>query len=147
MSMSQYSDTFARDNLPREELCPDFIRNRGDFVSPDYLNCADALFERPRKLNRLEAIAIIDDDNRLTFAEVIEKSNRLALVLREDLGVVSGNRVLLRGFNGAIMAVAWLAVLKAGGIVVATMPMLRSSELATVIDEARVGFALCDSRL
>lgn len=147
MSKSQYSDTFARDNLPPDELCPDFIRDRADFVFPDYLNCADALFERPRKLNRLEAPAIIDDDNRLTFAEVIERSDRLALVLRDDLGVVPGNRVLLRGFNGAMMAVAWLAVLKAGGIVVATMPMLRSSELATVIDKSRVGFALCDSRL
>src|SRR5690349_6957866 len=45
------------------------------------------------------------------------------------------------------MVAAWLAVLKVGGIVVTTMPLLRARELAELIDKARVSVALCDSRL
>ena len=43
-------------------------------------------------------------------------------VLVEDMGLVPGNRVLLRGPNSPWMAACWFAIVKAGGIVVATMP-------------------------
>jgi 2-aminobenzoate-CoA ligase len=67
-------------------------------------------------------------------------------VLTEDLGLVPGNRVLLRGPNNPWLAACWLGVLKAGGVSVATMPMLRSAELTTIGDKARVHLALCDHR-
>jgi 2-aminobenzoate-CoA ligase len=73
--------------------------------------------------------------------------NRIARVLVEDLGVVPGNRVLLRGPNTPMMAACWLAVVKAGAVAVATMPLLRSKELCDVIDKAQVSHALCDARL
>ena len=41
----------------------------------------------------------------------------------------------------------WFAIVKAGGIVVATMPLLRAKELATIIDKAKTKFAFCDERL
>jgi 2-aminobenzoate-CoA ligase len=40
----------------------------------------------------------------------------------------------------------WFAVLKAGGVVVTTMPLLRPSELTTAAEIARVDLALCDVR-
>jgi 2-aminobenzoate-CoA ligase len=46
-----------------------------------------------------------------------------------------------------MMVASWFAVLKAGGIVVATMPLLRSKELTTIIDCAEIKFAICDSEL
>jgi 2-aminobenzoate-CoA ligase len=58
-----------------------------------------------------------------------------------------GNRVLLRGPNTLQMAVAFLAALKAGLVVVPTMPLLRAKELKQIIDKAEIGAALCDARL
>jgi 2-aminobenzoate-CoA ligase len=54
--------------------------------------------------------------------------------------------VLLRGPNNPWLVVCWLAVLKAGGVVVTTMPLLRSGELKVVCDIAKVDLALCDAR-
>ena len=59
-------------------------------------------------------------------------------MLVEDLGLVPGNRVLLRGANTPMLVACWLAVLKAGGIVVGTMPLLRARELAYIVDKAEV---------
>ncbi len=46
-----------------------------------------------------------------------------------------------------MMVAAYLAVLKAGGIAVATMPMLRAVELVYPIRKAQIALALCDHRL
>jgi 2-aminobenzoate-CoA ligase len=73
--------------------------------------------------------------------------NRVANVLTRDLGMVSGNRVLLRGPNSPMMAAAYLAVIKAGGVVVPTMPLLRSKEIVYPLTKAQIRFALCDARL
>ena len=73
--------------------------------------------------------------------------NRIANVLVGKLGLVPGNRVLLRAANKPMMVAAYLAVLKAGGVVVATMPLLRARELAYPIDKAKIALALCDHRL
>ena len=61
-------------------------------------------------------------------------------------GLIPGNRVLLRGPNGYAIFAAWLGVLKAGGVVVATMPFLRPGEIATVIERAEISHAIVDSR-
>ena len=82
-----------------------------------------------------------------TYEELLDKANRIAAVLRDDLGLVPGNRVLLRSANNAMKAAAWLGVLKAGGIAVATMPLLRAQELSYMLGKAKVQFALCDARL
>jgi 2-aminobenzoate-CoA ligase len=83
----------------------------------------------------------------LSFADVQARVNRIAQVLTEDLHLVPGNRVLLRGGNSIGMALAWLAVVKAGLIAVATMPLLRAKELVDIIDKAQPTVALCDSKL
>ena len=68
-------------------------------------------------------------------------------VLVEDLGLVPGNRVLLRGRTLPMLMACWLAVAKAGGIVVATMPLLRARSSQEIIAHASIGAALCDDRL
>ena len=68
-------------------------------------------------------------------------------MLVEDLGLVPGNRVLLRGGNSIAMALAWLAVVKAGLIAVATMPLLRAKELGDIIEKSQPVVALCDGKL
>jgi 2-aminobenzoate-CoA ligase len=60
-------------------------------------------------------------------------------VLVQDLGLEPGNRVLLRGGNSIGMALMWLAVVRAGMVAVATMPLLRAKELGDIIDKAPAG--------
>jgi hypothetical protein len=71
--------------------------------------------------------------------------NRIAQVLTEDFGLQPGNRVLLRGGNSIGMALAWLGVVQAGLVAVATMPLLRAKELGEIIEKARPALALCDA--
>src|SRR3546814_18482211 len=73
-------------------------------------------------------------------------SDRIARLLVEEEGLVPGNRVFLRGPNNAMLFACWLGVLKAGGIVVATMPILRSGEIATVLESPRISHAIVDAR-
>src|ERR1700733_14850319 len=87
------------------------------------------------------------DGTSWTYAALAAQVNRIANVLVGRLGLVPGNRVLLRAANTPMMVAAYFAVLKAGGIVVATMPLLRARELAAIVDKAQIRLALCDRRL
>jgi 2-aminobenzoate-CoA ligase len=85
-------------------------------------------------------------NERWTYGDLLERANRIARVLRDDFGLLPGNRVLLRAANNPMLVACWFAVLKAGGIAVTTMPLLRARELAVILDRARIGLALCDQR-
>src|SRR5687768_2759371 len=114
---SAHVDTFARDNLPPREASPEFIFDRPELQYPDRLNCATALLDEALAKGWGERTAILAPGGvRWTYAELIERANRYARVLVEDLGLVPGNRVLLRGPNSPAMAACWFAVIKAGGI-------------------------------
>src|SRR5204862_2707977 len=80
------------------------------------------------------------------YRELDDFSGRIARFLIEEQQLIPGNRVLLRGPNTYTMFAAWLGVLKAGGVVVATMPLLRPGEIATVIERAEISHAIVDSR-
>jgi 2-aminobenzoate-CoA ligase len=82
-----------------------------------------------------------------SYGELLERANRIANVLVHDFGLQPGNRVLLRAPNNPMLAACLFAVLKAGGIIVPTMPLLRARELGQVLDRVSVGLALCDARL
>jgi 2-aminobenzoate-CoA ligase len=90
---------------------------------------------------------IAPDGTRWTYVDLAREIDRVANVLVGELGLITGNRVLLRAPNNPMMVAAYLAVIKAGGIVVATMPLLRARELGQIIDKAEVALALCDDRL
>lgn len=94
-----------------------------------------------------DRMALIGHDRRRTYKELTDWTNRLANALVEDFGLKSGMRVLIRSANNPAIVACWLAVTKAGGIVVNTMPMLRAAELAKLVDKAEVEMALCDTRL
>jgi 2-aminobenzoate-CoA ligase len=145
---SAHLDTFARDRLPPRELWPELdLSGLPDLAYPPRLNCAAQLVDRTVEAGHGDRVAILAPGVRWTYRELLERANRIAHVLRDDLGVVPGNRVLLRGPNNPTMAACWLAVLKAGGICVATMPLLRARELSYVAEKAQVRLALTDVRL
>lgn len=144
---SGHVDTFARDNLPPPELWPDFLLDRPEFTYPDYLNVGAELSDRLVEQGLGDRIALIGNGRRRTYRELSEWTNQLAHALVEDYGVRPGNRVLVRSANNPAMVAVWLAATKAGAVVVNTMPMLRAGELTQIIDMAKVGLALTDSRL
>ncbi len=145
--MSAHVDTFARDHLPPREQWPEFRFDLPELRYPDRLNCAAELLDATVARGLGERPAIVTPERRLSYAELLAEANRIAHVLRDDLSLVPGNRVLLRGFNNDVMAACWLAVVKAGLVAVTTMPLLRARELTDVITAAEITTALCDARL
>lgn len=140
-------DTFARNNLPARGDLPETLFTLESLQFPDQLNCAAAILERHITQGRGRATAIIGPTVRWTYADLNARANRIAKVLVQDFGIVPGNRVLLRAPNNPMLAACWFAVLKAGAIVVATMPLLRARDLVPIITKARINLALCDARL
>ena len=146
--MRHYEDNFAHDNLPSLDLQPNYVfTDLPQFQHPEMLNCVDKLLDNHIKEGRGNNPCIRTFDGTWTYNDLFEKANQIAHVLVDDLGLVSGNRVLIRSANNPMMVACWFAVLKAGGIVVATMPLLRSKELTTIIDCAEISHALCDATL
>ena len=91
--------------------------------------------------------ALIGNGRHRTYKELTDWTNRIARALVEEYGVKPGNRILIRSANNPAMVACWLAATKAGAVVVNTMPMLRSGELAKIVDKAEISLALCDTRL
>lgn len=145
--MTAHVDTFARDRLPPPEQMPELIFELPELQFPPRLNATAALLDRRVAEGDGDRLAIQGSGVRWRYAELQGQANRIARVLVEDLGLVPGNRVLLRGANSPMLAACFLAVFKAGGIAVGTMPLLRARELKTIVDKAQISHALCDSRL
>jgi 2-aminobenzoate-CoA ligase len=145
--MTAHVDTFARDRLPPPSLMPELIFELPELRFPPRLNATVALLDALVAVGEGERPCILGHGLRWSYAELQAQVNRIAQVLVEDLGLVPGNRVLLRGGNSPMLAACFLAVFKAGGIAVGTMPLLRARELTTIIHKAQISHALCDSRL
>jgi 2-aminobenzoate-CoA ligase len=146
LSPSAHADTFCRDSLPPDEQWPELRFDLPELNYPDRLNCAAALLD--------DVVARLGPDRPClrwpagawSYGELLARSNQVARVLSEDLGLVTGQRVLLRGPNNPWLVACWFGVLKAGGVAVTTMPLLRSAELADLIGLTRSGVLLCDHR-
>lgn len=147
LSPSRYADPFARLRLPPADQWPQLEFDLPSLVYPDELNCADALLKDAIRQAGPSSPAIITDAETWTYADLLAAANRYARVLTEDLGLRSGGRVLLRGGNTPALFACWLAVVKAGGIAVTTMPLLRAAELSQIVRKAEADLALCDVRL
>ncbi len=147
MTPSAHVDTFARDNLPPPAQWPVFLPGSPPLPYPARMNATVELLDRQVAGGHADRVALRTDDAQCSYAQLLDRVGRIAHVLREDLGLVPGNRVLLRSANNPMMAASLLAVMKAGLIAVPTMPLLRARELAAIIDKARVDAALCDVRL
>ncbi len=144
---SAHIDTFAQQNLPPLDQQPDFLFTLPSLQFPEQLNCATELLDRHIAEGRGDRLCIQAPGVRWTYADLQANANRIANVLVTEMGLLPGNRVLLRAPNNPMMAACWFAVMKAGGIAVATMPMLRAKDLLPVIQKAAVTHALCDASL
>ncbi|KHK98060.1 UNVERIFIED_CONTAM: 2-aminobenzoate-CoA ligase, partial [Mumia flava] len=144
---SAHIDTFARDRLPPAELQPVYRFDLPALQFPPQLNCATELLDRRVEAGEGGRLCIQAPGIRWTYADLQEHANRIANVLVNEMGVVPGNRVLLRSPNSPMLAACWFAVMKVGAIAVTTMPLLRAKELGQILGKGEIGFALCDARL
>ena len=147
LSPSAHIDTFCRDNLPPPEQWPELLFDLADVQYPDRLNCATELLD-----------AIVDEygpdrpclhapgEATWTYGELLARSNQIANFLTGEKEIVPGNPVLLRGPNNPWLVACWLGILKAGAVVVTTMPLLRASELTAIDDVAKIALSMCDHR-
>ena len=146
-SYSAQTDRFVHDRLPPLQARAQMHYALPELRIADQANLVDVLFGHIEAQKWMEKPFLRSDRITLTYADANERINRIAQVLTGDFGLIPGNRVLLRGGNSVGMALAWLGVVKAGLIAVATMPLLRAKELGEVIEKAQINFALCDASL
>ncbi len=145
---SAHVDRFVIDRMPKPEACAQMFYDLPELQIPNRANLVVALLDdavhskgwADRPMLRSPRIV-------LTYADALERVNRIAQVLVQDCGLVPGNRVLLRGGNSIGMALAWLGVVKAGMVAVASMPLLRAKELTEILHKAQPQLALCDALL
>ncbi|MBA3949711.1 MAG: AMP-binding protein, partial [Acidobacteria bacterium] len=141
-------DTFVLDRVPSPSLCPELDFTLLDGLDyPERLNAAGELLDHWVSSGQGDRAALHHPGGTWTYAGLHEAANRIAHVLTGDCGLVPGGRVLLRAPNNPMLVACWFAVLKAGGIAVTTMPLLREKELRDIIDQAAVSVAITDARV
>ncbi|MFD9407613.1 AMP-binding protein [Streptomyces sp. NPDC059989] len=146
LSPSAHVDTFCRDRLPPFPLWPELHFDLPELHYPERLNCAQRILDDTVHRWGPDRPCLLTPTDRWTYGDLLERANQVAQVLTEDFGLVPGNRVLLRGPNNPWLVAAWFGVLKAGGVAVTTMPLLRAGELAQLRGISRPTVAVCDHR-
>jgi 2-aminobenzoate-CoA ligase len=145
---SAHTDQFIYTMMPPTETWPVFDYFEKPLCDyPDYMNAADILLDTATRKEFADKPVFHFEGKTWTYRQLLDTVNRIARVLVEDYGLVPGNRVLLRSGNNPMLAACWLAVLKAGGICVTTMPLLKTEELEFILNRVRIRFALCEESL
>jgi acyl-CoA synthetase (AMP-forming)/AMP-acid ligase II len=141
-------DTFIRDSLPPRALWPEMDYSVLPELAayPARMNAATELLDRTVAYGGGARPAIYFGADIWSYADLLATANRIARVLVEDHGMAPGERVLLRSGNHPMQIAAWFAVLKAGGIAISTMPVLRERELVYMIGKAKIQLAICDRK-
>ncbi len=146
MAQTALVDRFVLDRLPPPELLPEFLFELPELQYPERLNCAGPLLDRWVATGGGERVALRAPGLTWTYRDLWVHANRVARVLTEDFALQPGNRVLLRAPNHPMLAACWFGVVKAGGVVVTTMPLLRQKELTDILTKAEVSHVVCDVR-
>jgi 2-aminobenzoate-CoA ligase len=145
--VSAQTDRFVHDRLPPADQMPRLVLEAPELQFPAQLNLVEELLDKAPAKGWGERAMLRSSRLTLTYAQSRERVDAIVRMLTQDLGLVPGNRVLLRGGNSIGLALAWLAVVKAGLIAVPTMPLLRARELGDIIDKAQPVVALCEVKL
>jgi 2-aminobenzoate-CoA ligase len=146
---SAQPDSFVRTLLPPDSMWPEMDYSGLPELAayPDRMNAAALLLDGTIEAGHGDRPALYYGDAVWSYRQLRDLVCRIARVLVEDFGLVAGNRVLLRGTNTPMMVACWFATLRAGGVVVATMPLLRARELTYILNKAKISIALTDYRL
>ena len=105
---------------------------------PQRLNSTEELIDRHVEAGRGDRVALLYEDQRLTYRQLQAAVSRLGSALRA-LGIEEEDRVLLRAPSIPPALVANFAVLRIGGVIVPTSPLLSRAELVTTWSGLRPG--------
>lgn len=145
---SAHTDQFIYTMMPPAETWPVFDYFEKPLCDyPDYMNAAEILLDAASSKEFADKPVFHFEGHTWTYRQLLDTVNWIARVLVEDYGLVPGNRVLMRSGNNPMLAACWLAILKAGGICVTTMPLLKPDELVFILNRVRIRFALCEESL
>ena len=124
------------DYLPPRELWPTRIYKLPEFASyPDRFNPTEELLDKTVAAGRGERVALLFEDSRITYAQLLGQASKLGNALRE-LGVAEGDRVLLRTPTIPPAIVTNFAVLKLGAVITPISPLFSRAEIAHVANDA-----------
>src|ERR1700750_36106 len=146
LSPSAHLDTFCRDRLPPQDQWPEFRFDLPGLNYPERLNCAAELLDAAAARDGGDRPCLLSATETWTYGDTVRPTNQLAPVLTDDFDLRPGSRVMLRAPNTPWLAAAWLAVIKAGGVAVTTMALLRPREIATIVGLTEPSLAICDYR-
>jgi 2-aminobenzoate-CoA ligase len=146
LAPSAHVDTFCRDRLPPVASWPEFLFDLPELLYPERLNCAVELLDAVIAQHGPDRPCLLSPTESWSYGDTLRVANQIAHVLVSELGIVPGNRVLLRGPNNPWLVACWLGALKAGAVVVTTMPLLRATELSMIQEIADTNVVLCDHR-
>jgi 2-aminobenzoate-CoA ligase len=147
LSPSAHVDTFTRENLPPQETWPVFEFTLPELQYPERLNAATALLDDTIARHGADRVALRTPEGETwSYGDLLAAANRIAHVLVEDHGIVPGNRVLLRMPNNPWAVACWLAVLKAGAVVVTTMTAWKPTEIERIVGKTRPSAIIVDHR-
>ncbi|HEY2294343.1 MAG TPA: AMP-binding protein [Thermoanaerobaculia bacterium] len=113
----------------------------------DRFNWALDFFDVQARGNGRTALWIVDDEGhetRLSFAEMAERSNRVANHLRA-LGVQRGDRVLVMLPNVAPLWEIMLAVIKLGAVISPATTLLGSADLQDRVERGEIRHVIADA--
>jgi amino acid adenylation domain-containing protein/thioester reductase-like protein len=108
-------------------------------------SCIHQLFEIQVK-NTPDAIAVIFEEQKLTYRELNEKANQLAHSLK-SLGVEPETLVGICVERSPLMVIALLGILKAGGAYVPLDPAYPQERLASIAEDAKFPVLLTQQHL
>ncbi len=147
LAPSAHVDTFTRDHLPPADQWPPLLFTLPELRYPQRLNCAAELLDATIATHGADRRCLLSPDGPVwTYADLLRRANQVAHYLTAELGLVPGNRVLLRAPNNPWLVACWFGVLRMGGVVVTTMPLLRATELRTIHEIARIDHSIVDDR-
>jgi 2-aminobenzoate-CoA ligase len=124
------------DYLPPRELWPTRKYTLPEFATyPEKFNPTEELLDKAVAAGRGERAALLFEDQRIGYAQLLGQANKLGNALRE-LGVGEGDRVLLRTPTIPPAIVTNFAVLKLGAVITPISPLFSRAEIAHVANDA-----------
>jgi 2-aminobenzoate-CoA ligase len=124
------------DYLPPRELWPTRIYTVPEFAAyPSRFNPTEELLDNAVAAGKGDRTALLFEDQRTTYAQLLGQANKLGNALRE-LGVEEGDRVLLRSPTIPPAIVASFAVLKLGAVFTPISPLFSRAEIAHVANDS-----------
>ena len=135
------------DYLPPRELWPKRVYTLPEFATyADRFNPTEELLGKAVAAGRGDRTAVLFEDQRLTYNQLLTQANKFANALR-DLGVKEDDRLILRTPNIPPALVANFAILKLGAVCTPTSPLFSRTEIAHVANDSEAVAIVVSSTL